>query len=141
MIAVDTNVLLRYLLDDDKAQSPKAAKLIGGRQQVLITDAVLVETVWTLKGRKYNQDKSALIAVIQSLFEEPNIFFEDDQAVWMALSIYRASKRIRGKDADFSDALVVSKAKAVANNKGESLKGVYSFDVAAQQLPGMLSPK
>ena len=141
MIAVDTNVLLRYLLDDDKAQSPKAAKLIGGRQQVLVTDGVLVETVWTLKGRKYNQDKAALIGVVQSLFEELNICFEDDQAVWMALSIYRASKRVRGKDADFADALVVSKAKAVANNQGASLKCIYTFDMAAQQLPGMLSPK
>lgn len=141
MIAVDTNVLLRYLLDDDKAQSPKAAKLIEGRQPVLITDTVLVETIWTLKGRKYKQGKAALIAVIQSLFEEPNVRFEDGQTVWVALSEYRAAKPVRGKGVDFADALIASKAKAVASNLGESLKGVYTFDVAAQQLPGMRSPK
>ena len=141
MIAVDTNVLLRYLLDNDKAQSAKAAKLIEGRQPVLITDTVLVEAIWTLKGRKYKQDKAALIAVIQSLFEEPNIRFEDGQAVWMALSAYRAAKPVRGKAADFADALVVSKAKTAAGALGEPLKGVYTFDVAAQQLSGMLPPK
>jgi predicted nucleic-acid-binding protein len=141
MIAVDTNVLLRYLLEDDPKQSPKAAKLINGLQSVLITDGVLVETIWTLKGRKYQQKKTALIVVIQSLFEESNIRFEDGHAVWMALSDYRAAKRISGKEADFADALVASKAKSVANFRRVELKGIYTFDVAAQQFSGMLAPE
>ena len=81
MIAIDTNVLLRYLLDDDKQQSPKADKLINGQHTVLITDIVLVETLWTLRGKKYNLNKNQLIAVIQQLFAEPNIRFEDGQTV------------------------------------------------------------
>ncbi len=44
MIAIDTNVLLRYLLDDDPQQSPKATALIKSGKPVLITDVVLVET-------------------------------------------------------------------------------------------------
>ncbi len=51
MIAVDTNVLLRYLLWDDE-QATKADKLINGSTHVLITDFVLAETLWTLKGKK-----------------------------------------------------------------------------------------
>jgi predicted nucleic-acid-binding protein len=57
VIAIDTNVLLRYLLEDDPVQSVKAAKLIGGSEVVLVTDVVLVETIWTLKGRKYQLGK------------------------------------------------------------------------------------
>ena len=57
MIAVDTNVLLRYLLNDDAAQADMAANLIKGGDTVLITDVVLVETLWTLSGKKYRLNK------------------------------------------------------------------------------------
>ncbi|MDE0158519.1 MAG: hypothetical protein OXI02_03110 [Candidatus Dadabacteria bacterium] len=53
MIAVDTNVLLRYPLNDDAAQADTAASLIKGGDAVLITDVVLAETLWTLSGKKY----------------------------------------------------------------------------------------
>jgi len=79
MIAIDTNVLLRYLLGDDEPQAVKAAMLITGKELVLITDVLLVETIWTLKGKKYQLKKSELAAVIQALFKEPNIRFEDGQ--------------------------------------------------------------
>lgn len=49
MIAIDTNVLLRHLLDDDKAQAKKAHELIGRDENVLITDVVLTEEI---KGTK-----------------------------------------------------------------------------------------
>ena len=45
MIAVDANVLLRYLLNDDAAQADMAANLIKGGDTVLITDVALVETL------------------------------------------------------------------------------------------------
>ncbi len=60
MIAIDTNVLLRYLLDDDKYQSAKATRLITGSRRLLITDIVRVETFWTLRGKKYNLTRSEL---------------------------------------------------------------------------------
>jgi predicted nucleic-acid-binding protein len=39
---MDTNVLLRYLLEDDAEQFEKAVKLISAQQKVLVTDVVLV---------------------------------------------------------------------------------------------------
>ena len=54
MIAVDTNILLRYLLGDDEQQAEKPSSLINGDDLVLITDVVLAEVVWTLAGRKYH---------------------------------------------------------------------------------------
>ena len=38
MIAIDTNVLLRYLIQDDEAQAGKASKIITGDKKVLVTD-------------------------------------------------------------------------------------------------------
>jgi len=64
---------LRHLLGDDPAQSAKAGKLITGIDVVLVTDIVLLEMLWTLKGKKYKLGKTELIGVVQALFEESNI--------------------------------------------------------------------
>jgi len=140
LIAVDTNVLLRYLLNDDQGQAALAEKLISGNEIVLITDVVLVETLWTLKGKKYQLNKTDLVTVIQALFKEPNIRFENGQVVWLALNDYRNAQPINGKLADFSDALIVNKAKFIACGISDELSGVYTFDIAAQQLPGTKAP-
>ncbi len=140
MIAIDTNVLLRYLLEDDDHQFQKSAKLISGQQKVLVTDVVLVETIWTLRGRKYQLNKTELVAVLQSLFQEPNIRFEDGQAVWVALTDYRNAKPVKGKEADFADALIINKSKQVASKEKKFFVGSYTFDLAAQTLPGAKIP-
>lgn len=101
---------------------------------------VLVETIWTLKGKKYQLNKADLVTVIQTLFKEPNIRFENGQVIWQALNDYRNALPINGKLADFSDALIVQKARFIASDKSTELLGVYTFDIAAQQLPGNKSP-
>jgi len=144
MIAIDTNVLLRYLLQDEKKQSAKADKLINGSRKVLVTDVVLVETIWTLKGKKYKLSKDDLLLVIDGLFKEPNITFEDGQTVWRAYNAIRGSKPVKvgakKKDADFADALILEKSKYVASNTGESFGGLYTFDAAAQQFDNVNKP-
>ena len=141
MIAIDTNVLLRYLLNDDIEQSKIASSIIEGSEQILITDIVLVETIWTLKGKRYNLDKEGIIKTINALFAEPDFFFEDGQTVWKALSDYTKAKPVKVgkkyKKADFSDALIVNKAQFESNRTGKALQGVYTFDKAAQEIPGM----
>ena len=144
MIAIDTNVLLRYLLWDDKKHAAKANRLINGSTPVLITDVVLVETLWTLKGKKYRLDKTAIVNVLNALFEEPNICFEDGQTIWRALYDYRLAKPVKvggkNKEADFPDSLVVNKAKFYMAGKGEAFDGVYTFDLSAQEIPGTTKP-
>jgi predicted nucleic-acid-binding protein len=81
VIAVDTNVLLRYLLWDDERQTAKADRLMNGLAVVLITDVVLAETLWTLKGKKYGLPKPTLIGVVLALFAETNVRFEDGPTV------------------------------------------------------------
>jgi predicted nucleic-acid-binding protein len=144
VIAVDTNVLLRYLLDDDAKQSRKASSIFAGGDNVLITDVVLTEAIWTLKGKKYNADRESIIKVVNALFAEPDILFEDGQTVWRALSDYKQAKTIKvgnkRKQADFPDALIVNKAAYVASRLNETLDGVYTFDLALQTIPGTKTP-
>ena len=144
MIAVDTSVLLRYLLQDDEVQATRADRIFAAGEMVLVTDVVLVETIWTLAGKKYGLAKAQLVAVVERLFSEPGIRFEDDQVVWRALHAYRdegkAGETGTTEHAGFADALLVFKALRTAANDGEPLNGVYTFDAAMQRLPKALAP-
>ena len=128
MIAVDTSVLLRYLLQDDEVQADRADAVFGGGETILVTDVVLVETIWTLSGKKYGLPRARLVVV------------------WRALHAYRSdgaaaetgSGSARG--VGFADALIVFKALRTAASDGELLDGVYTFDAAMQRLPHVAAP-
>ena len=144
MIAIDTNILLRYLLKDDAVQSLKAFAIITGKEKTLVTDVVITETIWTLTGKRYQLDKDDIIRTINKLFEEPNIVFEDSQTIWRALGDFAKAKPIKVhgklKEADFSDALIVNKARYDTKRKNQTLKCLYTFDKAAQEIQGTEQP-
>ena len=144
MIAIDTNVLLRYLIEDDESQAEKAKQLITGNQAVLVTDVVITETIWVLTGKRYKLTKDQIIDTIHALFAEPNIKFEDNQAIWCALKDYvnAAAVKVKGKakQADFPDALVVNKAKRYGQLNNIEITHVYTFDKAALKIDGTKEP-
>lgn len=140
MIAIDTNVLLRYLLQDEPNQCAKANVLINGEENVLVTNIVLVETLWTLCGKKYNATQAQIVKAIQALFEEPQIIFENSKIVWQSLDDYVKTNGKNKRKLDFPDALILNCAKAYARDRGDELTKYYTFDKAAQRLPGAFSP-
>lgn len=140
MIAIDTNVLLRYLLDDDPEQSPRASALLAEEREILITDVVLAETLWTLRGKKYSLERSALVTVVEALLEESDFRFENVQVVWMALHDYRGGDDGTTAGADFADALILNVAPLAARDLDRPFDGLYTFDVKAQRMPGTKVP-
>ncbi len=136
MIAVDTNVLLRYLLADDASQHRKAKALIEAQRPVVIIDVVLIEAVWTLTGKRYGIDKVGVCEVVRGLIGDGAFRFENSQVVWSALMDYQESKPVRGKALGFADCLIAHKAHYVASEAGEVLEGFYSFHKAVGQLKG-----
>lgn len=136
MIAIDTNVLLRYLLQDDLKQSKKATELITGAQRILLTDVVLTEAIWTLTGKRYSADKDAICRVVRGLLGDNAFLFEDIQVVWTALRAFESAVVVRGKALDFADSLIVAKAHAVLQQHGVKAPMVFSFDKAVHQLEG-----
>ena len=140
MIAIDTNVLLRRVLQDDVDQAARARKLFESAESVLITDVVLVETVWTLRGKRYKATKEDVRALIISLLEEPNTVFESKHVIWSALNDFVVAKPVQtangAKTADWADALIVNKAKSVARDRRLAYQGTYTFDLAALQIDG-----
>lgn len=103
MKGVDTNVLLRFLLNDDPAQSAQARALVeaetasGG--ELFINRAVLCETVWVLR-RAYRMDKATIAAMLDALLSSEGFRIEDHDAALAALAAWRAGI------ADFPDALI-----------------------------------
>lgn len=136
MIAIDTNVLLRYLLADDAGQYRRARKLIENNSPVLLTDVVVTEAVWTLMGKRYGFDKEQICVVIRALIGDQGFAFEDSQVIWSAYKGYEGSKAIRGKSLDFADALIARKSAHVARTKSTQFLGLFSFDKAVSQLDG-----
>ena len=103
MIALDTNVIVRYIVQDDKKQSKKSAEIIEGElsqeNRGFISSIVLCEVLWVL-ARAYKQPKSKLLEVIRVIFETDVFELEHRSEVWRAYVAYAKGK------ADFSDYLI-----------------------------------
>jgi predicted nucleic-acid-binding protein len=65
-IAVDTNVLVRYLTWDDEAQAIEAANAIEGADTIVVPTIVLCELVWVLK-RAYRYAGPEIIQILRRL--------------------------------------------------------------------------
>ena len=139
MIAIDTNVLLRYLLADDALQHEKAKQLIE-KNKALVTDVVLAETIWTLTGNKYSLSKAQVCDVLYSLLSDSGLQFESNQVVWSALQDFESSVKIQGKALDFADSLIINKAHWLAASNNGLLEGFYSYDKAVSQLNAAKKP-
>ena len=128
MIGVDTNVLLRLWLNDDRAQSKRIDQLLaehGGLPgSLLVTDVVLVEAVWTLKSA-FEQDKPDQLIAVRSLLEETAFAFEDRAAVAAALTLFESGS------CGFADCLVVAK------HARQGCDFTATFDRGMRKLPGI----
>lgn len=106
MVAVDTNVLVRFLVGDDRKQAARTASLIRD-SEIWISKTVLLETEWVLKSL-YGFSTESLAAALRALAGLRTVFLEDETAVASALDWFT-------EGLDFADALhLVS-----ANNAGQ----------------------
>jgi len=103
MIGLDTNVLVRYIVQDDPKQARLATRYVEthctAKSPGRINVIVLCELAWVL-GRGYGYDRKMVSAVIRRILSSPELVMEEDEAVWQALKIYE-----RGV-ADFADYLL-----------------------------------
>ena len=83
MIAIDTNVAVRFLVADDVGQFDRA-KRIFETQQVFVPTSVLLETEWVLRD-KYEVAKPAVTAALRSLLKLPNVVAENSSCALQAL--------------------------------------------------------
>jgi predicted nucleic-acid-binding protein len=111
MLAVDTNVIIRYLTRDDAEQFARANALIGG-EDVFVSTTVLLETEWVLR-RGYRFSRDRIIAALTAFAGLPHVTLEDPALAAKALDWTR-------NGLDFADALHLAKA--------EGCEAFVSFD-------------
>ncbi len=111
MLAIDTNIVVRYLTNDHPKQSPRARALIDG-QAVFVAVTVILETEWVLRST-YGYNSMDVVRAIRLFAGLPTVTVEDGPVVAMALDLAE-----RGMD--FADALHLGKA--------THCNGMVSFD-------------
>lgn len=125
MIGVDANVLVRVLVDDDKAeeQCQKARVLLSNQKKIFVSQVVLVECVWVMQ-RAYGVGKNGTISALNALLSHPGVSLEGKSLARKALQLYE------GSNVDFSDALIWC-----ANHEKSSL--LYTFDRKLAKMEGV----
>lgn len=129
MKGLDTNVLVRYLTQDDPDQARKAASFLQDAasrgERCLISSIVLCEIVWVLRGA-YGLDREGICGIIEKLLSTVEFSFEDKELAFRALEDYR-------NGGDFADHLIgLRNQKAgcdVTATFDRSLKGNRRFRV------------
>lgn len=127
MIGLDTNVLVRYLAQDDPQQSPLATELIEALtvdEPGYISIVSVVEIVWVLTSC-YAVSKDRLCEILAILLQTKGILVAQADVVWQALRLFKKGQ------ADFADCLI----KCCAEEAG--CRYVASFDRNAAKCCGM----
>ena len=131
MIALDTNVLVRFLVEDDAVQSRAATAVItrAGRadEPLFVSDIVLCEVVWVLSV-SYAAPKADIAAAIRKLLHARQLTFRASDVLLRALEAYAAGK------GDFADYLVRENARAAGCDS------VLTFDKSLLKEPGFARP-
>ncbi len=103
MIGLDTNVLLRYLVQDDPAQSRKASEVIERRLSKenpgFVSLVCVLEIVWVL-GSLYKRSRAQIADHVEMLLAADTLEVQNEQEV------YQAVVALRNGSGTFEDALV-----------------------------------
>lgn len=124
MIALDTNVLVRYLVRDDAEQADIAAgflEKLSAERPGYVSAPVVTELEWLLR-KGYRLEPTAIRTAITKLLEVPNLVFESEDAVRLAAGNRRG---------DFVDRLVHFLGEAAGCEK------TVTFDRNFARLPGV----
>src|SRR5437016_6247311 len=98
MRGIDTNVLVRYIVQDDPVQSAKATNFIENKdaEEILISGIILCEMVWVLESA-YTYSRVSIIKVIEQILKTRQFFLHEPDILWQSWQSYK------NDGADFAD--------------------------------------
>ena len=103
MIGLDTNVLVRYIMQDDARQSPLATRLMESLSAAapgFVSLVSIVELFWVLSSA-YDLQRPQLVSALEGLLRTKEIVVERAEIVWKAVRLFQQST-----NADFADCLI-----------------------------------
>lgn len=105
MVAIDTNILVRLLIDDPEAveQTIRARQFLKTVRQVYVPQIVQVECVWVLE-RAYQVPKERLLSLLTTLYESRVFVLQSEASFLSALQLFRET------NIGFADGLILSEA-------------------------------
>ena len=125
MIAVDTNVIVRFLVRDDERQAKAVYRRLkraeANRERLFIPLAVVLETIWVLESA-YEKSRAEVLDAIQDMRRMSVFEFEKDEAIERVLTDGRRCK------ADMADILIAHSARSCGCDGG------ITFDKNAAKL-------
>jgi len=127
VIGLDTNVLVRFLIEDDPAQSRAATaffKSLSSSQPAWVGLAAILETAWVMKSVR-NMRRETIATVLSSLLTVDSLVVEQADVLEEALRRYGDTK------ADFADCLIAASGRAAGCSK------TVTFDQIAARDAGM----
>lgn len=127
MIGLDTNVLVRYIMQDDPQQSPKATQLIeslDSNKPGYITQVCVIELYWVLTS-SYELTGEQVAQALETILRSKQLLVERADQVMRALRVFAAGK------ADFADCMIERSA------SGAGCAQTMTFDVGASRHAGM----
>ncbi|WP_290906079.1 type II toxin-antitoxin system VapC family toxin [Aquabacterium sp.] len=127
MIGLDTNVLVRYIMQDDAKQAAKATKLIESlspEDPGFVTLVSVIELVWVLSSC-FDLTREQISQALDALLRAKQLVVDQADQVVRALRIYSS------RSADFADCLIERTASSAGCAK------TMTFDVAASKQAGM----
>jgi len=128
VIGIDTNVLVRYIAQDDAAQSAQATQLIeqvcSAQAPGFIGVVVLVELAWVSESC-YGATRAEVVEILRRILSIRQLVVQEAELVWKALRLFESGK------ADFSDCVIERTANATGCTK------TMTFDQKAAATGGM----
>jgi predicted nucleic-acid-binding protein len=124
MIGIDTNVLVRYIAQDDAIQSRRVTSFIekecSEATPGFVGLVVLVEVVWVSES-SYGATREEVAEIVRRILGIKQLVVQDAETAWKALRLFESSK------ADFADCLIACSAVAAG------CKSVVTFDRQASK--------
>ena len=118
-VVIDTNLLVRYLTDDEPQKAEAVDVLLNGAGKgeikILIPSVVIAELVWVLESF-YKMTADDITELVEAILNTPGVDTQDRSIIKAALKLYR-SKKI-----DLVDAWIIEFARA------RGAKRIYTFD-------------
>ncbi|HYF87642.1 type II toxin-antitoxin system VapC family toxin [Azospirillum sp.] len=131
MIGLDTNTLVRLIVDDDQEQAARArsavSRVVADGKRLFVNRIVLAEVVWVME-RAYKLPRAEICSVLDRLLNTVDLIVEDREVALEALERYRAGP------AGFADGLIA------VGNRVSGCACTLTFDRKAVRLPEFQHP-